>query len=83
MYEALTSVYNERNAAANRENKEKIFSYTLLDKDFQKVQEGRCCNVSHRYDPCYDYNVVTFTDIDTGKTFSKCQFYVKLKEVIQ
>lgn len=83
MYEAITNAYDENNAIRNREDKGKVYQYSILDKDFHKVQEGRCCNVFRRYDPCYDYNIVTFTDIDTGKTFSRCQFYVELKEVIQ
>ena len=40
MYEALTAVYNEANTRANEQNKEKIFSYVLLNADFNKKMQG-------------------------------------------
>ena len=46
MYEALTKAYNERNAKENKRNKDKVFSYSLLDhKSFCKIKGGKCCNV--------------------------------------
>lgn len=41
MYEELTKAYNEQNAKENKRNKNKIFSYSLLDhKSFAKLKEG-------------------------------------------
>lgn len=81
MYEAITSAYHESNAICNRANREKVYSYSILDEDFQTIEKGKCKNVSYRYDPCYDYNVVSFTDVSTEKRFSICQFYIKLQEI--
>ena len=81
MYEAMTRAYYENNAICNRANREKVYNYFILDKDFQTIEKGKCKNVSYRYDPCYDYNVVSFTDISTEKQFSICQFYIKLQEI--
>ena len=81
MYESMINAYYENNAIRNQKNKGKIYQYSMLDEDFQKIKEGQCSNVSYRYDPCYDYNIVTFTDVNTGEAFSRCQFYVGLKEV--
>lgn len=82
MYEALTKAYNEQNAKENERNKDKVFSYSLLNhNNFREVQKGRCRNVVKHYDPCFDYVIIRFTDIETGEKYSVCQFYVKLKEV--
>lgn len=82
MYEALTKAYNEQNAKENERNKGKVFSYSLLDhKSFCKIKEGKCCNVIRDYNPCFDYEIISFTDIETGEEYSVCQFFVKLKEV--
>ena len=81
MYEAITSAYHESNAMCNRANREKVYSYSILDEDFQTIEKGKCKNVSYSYDPCYDYNVVSFTDVNTEKRFSICQFYIKLQEI--
>lgn len=83
MYEKMTAAYHESNAYANSINKEKVFEYTILDRSFHEVEKGFCTNVQRRYDPCYDWNWVSFTDINTNKTHSICQFYVKMKEVNQ
>ena len=34
MYEAITTAYNESNAICNRANREKVYNYSILDKDF-------------------------------------------------
>lgn len=82
MYEELTKAYNEQNAKENKRNKNKIFSYSLLDHNFCKIiKEGKCRNVIRDYDPCFDYEFISFTDIETGEKYSVCQFFVKLKEV--
>lgn len=82
MYEALTKAYNEHNAKENERNKDKVFSYSLLDhKSFCEIQRGQCCNVIRHYNPCFDYEIISFTDIETGEEYSVCQFFVKLKEV--
>ncbi len=81
MYEKMTASYHEANARANSTNEEKVFEYTILDKDFREVETGFCTNVQRRYDPCYDFNWVSFTDINTRKTRCICQFYVQMKEV--
>ena len=81
MYEAMTRAYHESNAICNHANGEKVYNYSILDEDFQTIEKGKCKNVTYRYDPCYDYNVVSFTDVSTEKRFSICQFYIKLQEI--
>ena len=80
MYEKMTASYCEANARANGTNEGKVFEYTILDKDFREVETGLCINVQHRYDTCYDFNWVSFTDINTHKTRRICQFYVQMRE---
>lgn len=81
MYEALTEAYNEQTAKENERNKGKVFSYSLLDQNFCKIKGGKCCNVIRHYNPCFDYEIISFNDVDTGEKYSVCQFYVKLKEI--
>ena len=82
MYEMMERAYHESNARINNETYSKIYNYKLLGEDFQTVLEkGRCTKVSRSYDSINDYNVISFTDIDTGKKHSVCQFYVTLKEI--
>lgn len=83
MYEAMIKSHMENNAIANKENETKLYRYTLLGKDFSEIRKGKCKHVSFNYDVCYDYNVVTFTDIDTGEKMSRCQFYLDLEEITQ
>ena len=82
MYELMTNTYYQSNNYYNRVNKEKIYKYSIY-KDFQVVREGKCCNVSYRYHPSYDYNIVQFTDIDTGNVYSQCEFNINLKEITE
>ena len=81
MYEAMTASYHEANTRDNERSKEKTFFYSLLDRGFKEIQNGVCRDVKKRYDPCFDFNIISFTDIGTGKRYSVCQFYVKLKEI--
>ena len=82
MYEALTEAYNEANAKANEQNKEKIFSYVLLNADFNETnKKGFCRDVQKRYDYIQDFNVISFTDIETNERYSVCQFYIELEAV--
>ena len=81
MYKQMIASYNEANARANMANAEKVFAYTLLDKDFREVESGFCTNVRRHYDPCYDCNEVSFIDIDTRQIIAIQQFYVRMKEV--
>lgn len=81
MYEKLTVAYDAANAYANKANDGKVFSYTLLDKNFREVWSGFCTNVQRRYDPCYDCNEVSFTDTNTHQNLCVKQFYVRIKEV--
>ena len=77
----MTNAYNESNARVNSDNANKTFRYTLLDKDFNIKAKGMCKDVIFRYDSCYDYNIITFTDVETGKRSSICQFYIELHQV--
>ena len=81
MYEAITRAYDEGNAITNRVIREKIYNYSILNRDFQTSKKGKCKDVSYRYNPCYDYSIVSFTDVDTEKQFVICQFYVELQEI--
>lgn len=82
MYEALTNAYNEANEKSNKRNACIIYHYVLLDANFNETEnKGICKNVTFRYDPCSDFNIITFVDVETGKNFSRCQFYVNLTKV--
>jgi hypothetical protein len=81
MYQLMTASYDEANARANSTNANKVFAYTILDKDFHEVESGFCTDVRRHYDPCYDCNEVSFTDIDTHQVRCVQQFYVRMKEV--
>ena len=82
MYEALTASYNQSNKKTNEVIKEKLFSYVVLDKNFNETEDkGICKNVSYTYNPCYDYEVVRYTDVKDNKIYSTCQFYIKLKSI--
>ena len=82
MYEALTASYNQSNKKINEAIKEELFSYVILDKNFNETEnKGICKNVSYTYNSCYDYEVVRFTDVNDDKIYSACQFYIKLKSI--
>jgi hypothetical protein len=81
MYEMITASYNEANARSNQTNKDKLFKYALKDAHFCVVETGMCKDVSRRYDPCFDDNYVSFTDIKTGKRYCRSQFDVDIEEV--
>ena len=83
MYEAMTSAYNSGNARDNNRNEGKRFKYTLLDKGFKPTSSGICTDVIKRYDPCFDFNIVSFTDTESGKRFSVCQFYIKMQSIAE
>ena len=39
MYEALTASYNQSNKKTNEAIKEKLFSYVILDKNFNETED--------------------------------------------
>lgn len=80
--DVFKNVMDEANAKADKETKDKVYMYVMLDSHFNKTdKKGRCHIINRYYDPCMDYNIISFEDIDTGIKYRKCQFYVEFREV--
>ena len=76
------NIMDEANARADKETQFKVYEYVILDRNFDRTdKKGRCYITNRYYDPCMDYNVISFKDIDTGEKYRKCQFYVEFSEV--
>ena len=73
-------IMDEANARDDERTRQKIYKYVMLDKNFRESGKiGRCHITNRCYDPCLDYNVISFVDIDTNEKFRICQFYVKFE----
>lgn len=79
-HQAIANACYEGNNLINKMNKGKEFEYTLLDTDFVAKSTGRCTDVVRHYSSVDDYSTISYTDIETGKRHSVCQFYIRLKE---
>ena len=82
MANLFNQVCDDANAVLNKRNQGILYKYVILDKNFSETEkEGTCKNLKSYYNPCYDYNILSFEDITTGKRYSVCQFYVKLEKL--